>query len=107
MPQLDFPALRRRVVDVNEAWALAMRGICAEAARRSHLFDERGFDRAVAAYAADMASPAGDFISLIEEADAAEMLIEETALEEAALLGTAGEAAQHSTHFTRSGLRAA
>ena len=102
VPQLDFPALKRRVVDVNEAWALAMRGICAEAARQSGRFDEAGFDRAIAAYAQDIASPAGDFIALLDEADAAEAL-----LDEAALYGTAGEAAHHSTHFTRSGLRAA
>lgn len=102
MPQLDFPALKRAVVDANEAWAQAMRGICAEAARRSARFDERGFDRAVAAYAADLASPAGDFISLLDEADAAEALAED-----AAAYGTASEAAHHSTFFTRSGLRAA
>jgi hypothetical protein len=100
--QLDFPALKRRVVDVNEAWAHAMRGICAEAARQSARFDEFGFDRAIAAYAHDIASPGGDFISLLDEADAAEALIEE-----AALYGTASEAAHHSTYFTRAGLRAA
>ena len=86
----------------DSAWALAMRGICAEAARQSGRFDEAGFDRAIAAYAQDLASPAGDFIALLDEADAAEAL-----LEEAALIGTASEAAHHSTHFTRSGLRAA
>jgi hypothetical protein len=102
VPQLDFPALKRRVVDLNEAWARAMRGICAEAARQSGRFDEAGFDRAIAAYAQDIASPAGDFIALLDEADAAEALSEE-----AARYGIAGEAAHHSTHFTRRGLRAA
>ncbi len=55
-------------------------GICAEAARQSVGFDEAGFDRAISAYAQDIASPAGDFISLLDEADATEALLEEAAL---------------------------
>lgn len=106
MPHPDLPALRRHLQALNEDWAAAMRALSAEAMRLCDAFDGAGFDRAVAAYAADIASPAGDFVSRLQEAEEADDALD-ALLDPDAISAGEPDRAHHSTHFTRDGLRAA